>query len=148
VGVAYVRFAVAHRAHFEVMFRPDLYHPDDPDLAAARARADRALYTGITDLRDGTLFARTAKAEEKARAAESAEAAKPAESAEAAKPAESADQADPIPPTVREAGLAAWSLAHGFATLWLSGALRDAGDSAADAARVVLRQLNPDAPPL
>jgi AcrR family transcriptional regulator len=29
VGVAYVRFAVEHRAHFEVMFRPDLYHPDD-----------------------------------------------------------------------------------------------------------------------
>ena len=30
VGVAYVRFAVEHRAHFEVMVRPDLYHPDDP----------------------------------------------------------------------------------------------------------------------
>src|SRR5438034_4736660 len=29
VGVAYVRFAVTHRAHFEVMFRPELYHPDD-----------------------------------------------------------------------------------------------------------------------
>ncbi|HEV7962299.1 MAG TPA: helix-turn-helix domain-containing protein, partial [Actinoplanes sp.] len=25
-GVAYVRFAIRHRAHFEVMFRPDLYH--------------------------------------------------------------------------------------------------------------------------
>src|SRR4051794_30389297 len=35
-GLAYVQFAVTHRAHFEVMFRPDLYRPDDPDLVAAR----------------------------------------------------------------------------------------------------------------
>src|SRR5215475_11076814 len=28
MGVAYVRFAVTHRAHFEVMYRPELYHPD------------------------------------------------------------------------------------------------------------------------
>ena len=35
VGVAYVRFAVDHRAHFEVMFHPDLYHPDDPEVATA-----------------------------------------------------------------------------------------------------------------
>ncbi len=27
--MAYVRFAVQHRAYFEVMFRPDLYHADD-----------------------------------------------------------------------------------------------------------------------
>ena len=31
-GVAYVRFAVDHRAHFEVMFRPDLYRADDPEV--------------------------------------------------------------------------------------------------------------------
>jgi len=47
VGVAYVRFAVEHRAHFEVMFRPELYHPDDPALAAARQRAADALYGGV-----------------------------------------------------------------------------------------------------
>src|SRR6266446_5093224 len=35
VGVAYVRFAVTHRAHFEVMYRPELYHADDPKLRAA-----------------------------------------------------------------------------------------------------------------
>src|SRR5918995_6548050 len=46
VGVAYVRFAVDHRAHFEVMFRPDLYHPDDPAVAAGRQRAADALYGG------------------------------------------------------------------------------------------------------
>src|SRR5215213_2255929 len=28
VGVAYVRFAISHQAQFEVMFRPELYHPD------------------------------------------------------------------------------------------------------------------------
>jgi AcrR family transcriptional regulator len=43
VGVAYVGFAVEHRAHFEVMFRPDLYHADDPAVRAAEARADAAL---------------------------------------------------------------------------------------------------------
>ena len=40
--MAYVRFAVTHRAHFEVMFRPELYHTDDPDLVRARDAA-RAL---------------------------------------------------------------------------------------------------------
>lgn len=34
-GMGYVRFAVAHRAHFEVMFRPDLCDMADPDLAEA-----------------------------------------------------------------------------------------------------------------
>jgi AcrR family transcriptional regulator len=47
VGVAYVAFAIEHRAHFEVMFRPDLYHPDDPAVAAARHRAADALYGGV-----------------------------------------------------------------------------------------------------
>ncbi|WP_281281025.1 TetR/AcrR family transcriptional regulator [Actinocorallia herbida] len=46
LGVAYVRFAVAHRAHFEVMFRPDLYDPADPEVlapaTAARAILDEA----------------------------------------------------------------------------------------------------------
>src|SRR5947208_17140860 len=31
VGVAYVRFAVEERPYFDVMFRPDLYDPADPD---------------------------------------------------------------------------------------------------------------------
>lgn len=48
VGVAYVRFAVTHRAHFQVMFRPELYHRDDPELREARARSAALLYGGGT----------------------------------------------------------------------------------------------------
>jgi AcrR family transcriptional regulator len=44
VGVAYVRFAVSHRAHFEVMYRPELYRPDDPEVRLARAAAAVFLY--------------------------------------------------------------------------------------------------------
>lgn len=44
VGVAYVRFAVTHRAHFEVMYRPELYRPDDPEVRDARAAAAVLLY--------------------------------------------------------------------------------------------------------
>jgi AcrR family transcriptional regulator len=44
VGVAYARFAVTHRAHFEVMFRPELYRADDPSLVRAREAARSALY--------------------------------------------------------------------------------------------------------
>ncbi len=44
VGVAYVRFATTHPAHFVVMFRPDLYRGDDPALIAAR---DRARASGV-----------------------------------------------------------------------------------------------------
>jgi AcrR family transcriptional regulator len=45
-GVAYVRFAVSHRAHFEVMFRADAYHADDPSVVAARERAGEVLCAG------------------------------------------------------------------------------------------------------
>jgi hypothetical protein len=53
VGVAYVRFAVGHRAHFEVMFRPDLYRSDDREVLAARERASNALSGGIDTLPSG-----------------------------------------------------------------------------------------------
>jgi AcrR family transcriptional regulator len=43
-GVAYVRFAVSHRGYFEVMYRPELYHPRDPGLLEARAAAASMLY--------------------------------------------------------------------------------------------------------
>ena len=45
------------------------------------------------------------------------------------------------PGAVWEAGLAAWAMAHGFATLWLSGAFPDLGGSPEAAARMVLREL-------
>jgi AcrR family transcriptional regulator len=50
VGVAYVRFALAHPGHFTVMFRSDLLDNDDPDLVAARAAAGAPLTSGVADL--------------------------------------------------------------------------------------------------
>ena len=38
IGRGYVRFAVGHPAHFEVMFRLDAINPDDPEFAAAGGR--------------------------------------------------------------------------------------------------------------
>jgi len=46
VGVAYVLFAARHPAHFSIMFRPDLYRTDDPELVAARARTTALLHDG------------------------------------------------------------------------------------------------------
>ena len=76
MGVAYVRFAVSHRAHFEVMYRPELYRPDDADVREARAATAVLLY-GSASPDSGQLTA----------------------------------------------GVAAWSLVHGLATLWLNGNL-------------------------
>jgi AcrR family transcriptional regulator len=101
VGVAYVGFAVEHRAHFEVMFRPDLYHADDPAVRAAEARADAALYDGV-----GTRLSEQTGAD------------------------------------IQFAGVAAWSLVHGFATLWLNRALpAELGEDPQTAARAVARFL-------
>jgi len=82
IGVGYVRFAVDHRAHFEVMFRPELYDRADPVLAAARQRAGESLRAGIAGLPDA-----------------------------------------PVGPDAERARLSAWSIVHGFAALWLGGAL-------------------------
>ena len=53
VGLAYVRFAVDHPAHFEVMFRPTLYRADDPAVVAARTRTSSALYGSAATMRSG-----------------------------------------------------------------------------------------------
>lgn len=96
VGVAYVRFAIEHRAHFEVMYRPDLYDPDDPAVRTARERAGEALYAGAAAVSEGTDV------------------------------------------DARVAGVAAWSLVHGFAALWLHGALpAGLGEDPQAAARTV-----------
>ena len=101
VGVAYVRFAVERRAHFEVMFRPDLYHSDDPEVLAARERASKALSGGIGTLPSGRAG-----------------------------------------PDARIAGIAAWSLVHGLAILWLNGALPpELGDDAETVTRSVAAML-------
>ena len=100
VGVAYVGFAVNHRAHFEVMFRPELYRTDDPELVRARGAARALLYPPAADL--------TNKADaERVRAA-----------------------------------VAAWSLVHGLATLWLNQNLPpELGDDPEQIAREVARYL-------
>lgn len=97
VGVAYVRFAIENRAHFEVMYRPDLYHPEDPAVRAARSRAGTALYAGAD-----TVAHR------------------------------------PRDVDLRVAGVAAWSLVHGFASLWLHGSLpEEFRDDPGEGARVI-----------
>jgi AcrR family transcriptional regulator len=83
-GIAYVEFAVGHRAHFEVMFHPELYRSDDAELVAAKEAAFEVLYAtarrgaGLNEHQDVTGLA-----------------------------------------------LAAWSVVHGFAALWLTANLRD-----------------------
>jgi AcrR family transcriptional regulator len=100
VGVAYVRFAVTHRAHFEVMFRPELYRTDDPDLVRARDAARSLLYPPAADLANS-----------------------------------------PDGDEVR-AAVAAWSLVHGLATLWLNHNLPpQLGDDPEQITREVARYL-------
>ena len=43
-GMAYIMFALSHPGHYEVMFRPDLYAEEDPDLIEARNAAFAILY--------------------------------------------------------------------------------------------------------
>jgi AcrR family transcriptional regulator len=96
VGVAYVRFAVDHRAHFEVMFRPELYHPEAPEIRAARAATSVMLYG--TDKADAKQL---------------------------------------------EAGVAAWAIVHGVATLWLNHSLpKGLGDDPEEITRLVAARLN------
>jgi AcrR family transcriptional regulator len=49
IGVAYFRFALSHRSHFEVMFRLDLLNEDDPAFATACAGAAANLESAIRD---------------------------------------------------------------------------------------------------
>jgi AcrR family transcriptional regulator len=76
-ALAYVRFAIDHPGHYEVMFNKSLLDVSDAGLAAAEAAAGAELSRGVATLRDPDA------------------------------------RADP-----EGAALAAWSLVHGFATLW------------------------------
>ena len=49
LGIAYVEFAVRHRAHFEVMFRPELLRPADSAYTAAGAEAFSELMRAVLD---------------------------------------------------------------------------------------------------
>ncbi|MFT2020528.1 TetR/AcrR family transcriptional regulator [Streptomyces sp. 796.1] len=123
VGVAYVRFAVEHRAHFAVMFQPDLYDTNDPQVSAARERANRSLTSALAQ---HSASAPAAVAVPPAPAPPPAASSSPAPSSPTAPPsplhADSA-AADATASDPAAAELAAWCLAHGFAALWLSGAL-------------------------
>ena len=44
VGISYIRFALEHRAHFEVMFRPELYRAEDATVLGARQAAAEVLF--------------------------------------------------------------------------------------------------------
>jgi AcrR family transcriptional regulator len=83
-GIAYVEFAIGHRAHFEVMYRPELYRPEEPELVASREASFAVLYA-------------------------------------------TARQGAGLGPEEDVTGLAlaAWSVVHGFANLWLAANLRD-----------------------
>lgn len=95
VGVAYVEFALAHPAHFDVMYQPGLYDAGDPDLREAKAATATLLY-GSAD----------ADAEQVA------------------------------------AGVAAWSIVHGLATLWRNGNVPPVlGDDPLEVTRLVARHL-------
>lgn len=49
-GRAYTGFAVAHPAHFAVMWQRDLLHPDDPELAVAADRTFELLLGSVRDI--------------------------------------------------------------------------------------------------
>jgi AcrR family transcriptional regulator len=144
LGVTYVRFAVTHRAHFEVMWRPDLYRADDPVLVAARDRSSDALYSGVAELPDdrpSAAAAVTAPGRPGAAAMATAPGRPSAAGVAVTAPGTAAGAGGEA---VREAGLAGWALAHGFATLWLSGSLPDTSGPPDEAARAVLRHLGHD----
>jgi AcrR family transcriptional regulator len=82
VGVAYVRFAIDERPYFEVMFRPDLYHRDDPAVAAPLREVDEIVFGAVRTML-GTA----------------------------------------TPERVQVAGMTAWALVHGLATLIVGGNL-------------------------
>jgi AcrR family transcriptional regulator len=49
-GQAYTSFALAHPAHFAVMWRRDLLHQDDPELVAAGDRTFELLLGSVHDI--------------------------------------------------------------------------------------------------
>ncbi|MDQ2625936.1 MAG: TetR/AcrR family transcriptional regulator [Actinomycetota bacterium] len=96
-ALAYVRFALAHPGHYQVMFDKSLLDTADPALTAAETAAAAELSRGVAGLADP--HARD----------------------------------DPV-----GAELAAWSLVHGFSTLWLNDAV-DPAVKATDPMRTVER---------
>lgn len=132
VGLAYVRFAVAHRPYFEVIFRPELYRQDDPEVAAARDRAAGALTKGVRGVSPGGAGEGGRMDGARDGAGDGA-----GDRAGDGPDGHASGRTDE-----RTASIAAWSIVHGFAHLWLSGALpEDLGDDPVAAAGPVIRHL-------
>jgi AcrR family transcriptional regulator len=87
-GRAYVLFAAANPAYFEVMFHPKLLRQSDPELGASRRKASRVLQDAIAAVQTGSKRRDTSRG-----------------------------RAQPFD----IATLNAWSIAHGLASLWLTG---------------------------
>jgi AcrR family transcriptional regulator len=51
-ALAYVRFAIEHPGHYQVMFNSSLVDSSDPALAAARAASGAELARGVATLKD------------------------------------------------------------------------------------------------
>lgn len=116
-GVAYVRYALTHPAHYQVMFHPELVDTADEAYAAALRELGAALLEGLAARQTGR--GRTAELDDPPVA-----------------------QPDGIPP----AALAAWSIAHGFTTLALTHNLpvaeqQERVPALTDLARQTLRHL-------
>jgi AcrR family transcriptional regulator len=62
-ALAYVRFAVAHPGHYQVMFNKSLLDASDAELVAAEAASGAELSRGVATLRDGNAKADPAGAQ-------------------------------------------------------------------------------------
>jgi AcrR family transcriptional regulator len=112
VGIAYVRFAVDHRPHFEVMFRPDVVRADDPELAAARAMAIQPLTTGL-----------------RAVAGVSEAPSGPADRRAVSRAAVTRSAVDLDAVDLEAVALGAWAQVHGLAVLLVTGNIPDRGET-------------------
>lgn len=52
IGASYVRFAEQMPSVFDVMFRPELVHPEDPVLLKAQAEVWRRLFDAVAEARE------------------------------------------------------------------------------------------------
>ncbi|WP_225724582.1 MULTISPECIES: TetR/AcrR family transcriptional regulator [unclassified Nocardia] len=100
MAIAYIRFALRNPGHFDVMYRREALHADDPRLMAARQRSGAALRAGAAR-----------------------------------------KQTDGSPEAQAATQLAAWSLVHGFATLWREGALVNSALTVADDPETLARKM-------
>jgi AcrR family transcriptional regulator len=120
VGVAYVRFALEHPAHYQVMFRPELVDATTPEHVAALAEVRHALVSSS----------------EVAGGASTTDSPGPGRDTSAEPEAGFAGVDPGLPVLARTA----WSLAHGFATLALADNFPVVGPDRLEALTELARQ--------